>query len=186
MRLVHIFVLTMALVAPALAQPVSYALDLRQSRVAFYYVVNGYQKRGFFPVVRAETRVDLQDVRRSTLDVTISTRRVQAADPLGTFGLRTEAMLATGRFPEARFVSTQVVPNERGGWITGDLTLKGVTRPVTLYALFQRPSDAPADNSELILQLSGAVSRNAFGVSGFAGQVEDRIALRFQVHLRRE
>ena len=183
------FVLSLGLLMaalPGLAGPVPYDLDLKASKVVFFYAMNGRETRGVFPVERATTLVDLQDVRRSSLDVTVATRFVQAGDPVVTLAIQSADMLATGRHPTAHFVSTRIVPNEKGAQITGDLTLKGVTHPVTLDAVFQRRADAPADNSELILQVKGTVSRKAFGVIGFPELVDDEITLRFQVHLIRE
>ncbi len=184
-QMLFVFGLTLAATV-GLAGPVPYALDLKASKVAFFYAMGGRETRGVFPVQSAATMVDLQDVRRSSLDVTIATKFVQAGDPLVTMAMRGQELLATGQHPTARFVSTRVVPNGNGARITGDLTLKGVTRPVTLDAVFQRRADAPADNSELILQVAGSVSRKAFGVIGYPKLVEDEIALRFQVHLVRE
>ena len=171
---------------PVLAEPVPYALDLKKSKVAFFYDLDGNESRGAFPVTRADTMVDLQDVRRSTLDVTIATKSVKAGVAFITLALHGADMLATAQHTTARFVSTRVVPNANGARITGDLTLKGITRPVTLDAVFQRLADAPADNSELILQVTGQVSRKAFGVTGYPKLVDDTITLRFQVHLVRE
>lgn len=171
---------------PGVAAPVPYALDLKASKVAFYYNLDGRQTRGAFPVLRAATMVDLQDVRRSSLDVTISTGRVQAGDPVASLALRGADLLATGQHPTARFVSTRVAPHADGVRVTGELTLKGVTQLVTLDAVFQRRADAPEDNSELILQVTGEISRSAFGVSGYPKLVADEIVLNFQVHLKRE
>jgi len=103
-----------------------------------------------------------------------------------TLAIKGPDLLATGQHPYARFVSTRVVPNGNGARITGDLTLKGVTRPITLDAVFKRRADAPADNSELILEISGEVKRAAFEVVGFPQLVDDTIALRFMVHLIRD
>lgn len=168
------------------AKPVSYALDITESKVVFFYTMGGQENQGVFPISSATTLVDLQDVRRSSLDVKIATKFTRAGDPFVTLAIKGPDLLATGEYPYARFVSTRVVPNADGARITGDLTLKGVTRPITLDAVFQRRADAPADNSELILKVSGEVKRAAFGVTGFPKLVDDTISLRFLVHLVRE
>ncbi|WP_299356315.1 YceI family protein [uncultured Shimia sp.] len=168
------------------AGPVPYSLDIKASKVAFFYSLGGRKIEGSFQVSQAMTMVDLQDVRRSTLDVTIATKSVRAGDALVTIAMRGDDLLATKQYPSAHFVSSRVVPNANGARVTGDLTLKGVTRPVTLDAVFQRRADAPTDNSELILQVTGAVSRKAFDISGYPDLVGDIITLNFQVHLNRE
>ncbi|SHJ21744.1 Polyisoprenoid-binding protein YceI [Shimia gijangensis] len=168
------------------AAPVPYALDVKDSEVVFFYTLGGRENRGAFSVRNASTMIDLQDVRRSSLDVTISTNSVRAGDPFVTLALKGPELLATGKHPEARFVSKRVFPTDLGVRIAGDLTLKGITLPVTLNALFQRRANAPTDNSELILQVTGAVPRASFGVTGFPDLVGDMITLRFVVHLVRE
>ena len=171
---------------PVLAEPVPYELDLKKSEVVFSYALGSQDTKGVFPIASADTVVDLTNVRRSTLDVKVATKFVRAGDPFVTLAIRGPELLATGKHPYARFVSTSVIPSANGAKIVGDLTLKGVTRPVTLDAVFQRRADAPKDNSELILMVSGSVSRSDFGVVGFPDLVGDEIVLRFMVHLLRK
>ena len=170
---------------PVLAEPFPYELDLKKSEVVFSYILGGRDTKGAFPISSADTVIDLKNVRRSTLDVKVATKFVRAGDAIVTMALRGPELLATGKHPYARFVSTDVSPSANGARITGDLTLKGVTKPVTLDAVFQRRADAPSDNSELILMVSGKVSRLEFGIVGFPGLVGDEIGLRFMVHLLR-
>ena len=171
--------------SPVLAEPFPYELDLKKSEVEFFYDLGGRDTKGVFPIASAETVIDLRNVRRSTLDVKVATKFVRAGDAFVTLAIRGAELLATGQHPYARFVSTVVTPSTNGARITGDLTLKDVTKPVTLDAVFQRRADAPIDNSELILMVSGKVSRSEFGIDGFPDLVGDEIYLRFMVHLLR-
>lgn len=168
-----------------MAKPVAYDLDLKKSKVVFYYEFGGNPQKGLFPVIRAQTMVDLQNARRTTLDVTISTKGVKTSDPFSTIGLHGVTLLNTAAHPTARFKSTKVTSGANGAKVTGDLTLNGTTRAITLDAVFQREALAPTDNSELILQVSGDISRAAFGVLGYPNLVGDTITLRFVVYLTR-
>ena len=180
-----ILLVVFSLARAGYAEPFPYELDLKKSEVGFTYVLGGSDTNGVFPITSAETVIDLKNVRRSTLDVKIATKFVRAGDPFVTMAIRGPELLSTGKHPYARFVSTSVAPSPNGAKITGDLTLKGVTKPVTLDAVFQRRADSPSDNSELILLVSGKVSRAEFGVVGFPDFVGDEIGLRFMVHLQR-
>lgn len=185
-RVMSLFLCFLFWITAVSAEPVPYALDLKASKVVFFYTMSGREGRGVFPVSSATTYVDLKNVRLSSIDTTVATKFVQAGDPLVSLALRGQDMLATRKHPSARFVSKKVEPYQDGVRVHGDLTLKGTTRPVTLNAVFQRYADAPKDNSELILQVSGTVSRKAFGINGYPEMVGDDITLRFQVHLFRE
>ena len=87
-------------------------------------------------------------------------------------------VLNTDRFPEIRFRSTSITGDLRGARVTGDLTVRGVTRPVTLNAgLYRQSGTEICDRSRLIVQLTGSISRAAFGADGFPGFVDDEINL---------
>jgi polyisoprenoid-binding protein YceI len=87
-------------------------------------------------------------------------------------------VLDTGQFPTIRFVSRRVRAAGAGATVDGDLTIRGVTRPVRLDAQFytQRGS-APGDLSRLSIRLTGSVSRAAHGATGWADMVGDSVAL---------
>src|SRR5690606_28975277 len=78
-----------------------------------------------------------------------------------------ELFLNAGAYPEIKFASTSVEPSgERSAKVTGDLTLLGVTRPVTLDATFSGETDSHAFAKVPAVGFSatGAFSRSAFGL----------------------
>ena len=64
------------------------------------------------------------------------------------------------RYPEARFEGTLVAPDR----VEGELTLKGVTRPVTLNATVTGPDSDPWGNERVGLELEGDINRVEHGV----------------------
>lgn len=168
----------------AQAAPLSYVLE-QGSKVEFFYSSGPEPTRGTFPITGADIVVDLENVHRSRVDVDVSTARVRVGDPFGKVALQGEDMLHTARYPTARFQSRKITRTGQGAEIEGDLTLKGVRVPVVLQAVFLRKSSAPVDNSELILRVSGEVSRKAFGITGFPKLVKDMIRLDFVVNIAR-
>ena len=171
-------------VSVAHAAPQTYVLA-QGSKVEFFYSSGPEPTRGTFPITGADIVVDLENVRRSRVDVDVSTARVRVADPFGMVALQGEEMLNTARYPTARFQSRRITRTRDGAQIEGDLTLKGIRVPVVLQAVFMRKSSAPVDNSELILRVSGEVSRKAFGITGFPNLVKDMIRLDFVVNIAR-
>jgi polyisoprenoid-binding protein YceI len=64
------------------------------------------------------------------------------------------------RYPEARFEGTLVAPDR----VEGELTLKGVTRPITLHAEVTGPDTDPWGNERVGLELDGEINRVDHGV----------------------
>lgn len=92
--------------------------------------------------------------------------------------------LDAGQFPTATFVSTAVEPSgERSAKVTGDLTLKGVTKPVTLDVTFagEMASHPFAKAPAIGFSAVGTFKRSDFGLSGLPVEVAgDDITLRIE------
>jgi polyisoprenoid-binding protein YceI len=79
----------------------------------------------------------------------------------------------------AHFVSTSVVPNGNKATINGNLTLNGVTKPVTIDAEFTGAGNAMMPPNKLTLGFEGTttIKRTDFGISTFAPMVSDEVEL---------
>jgi polyisoprenoid-binding protein YceI len=69
------------------------------------------------------------------------------------------------RHPELRFVSTAVAGTPEDLTVDGELTIKGVTKPVRLTGAFTGPATDPWGNERIGIDLAGSIDRNEFGVS---------------------
>ncbi|MEM7074259.1 MAG: YceI family protein [Pseudomonadota bacterium] len=168
----------MALPTLTPAAPETYKLNPAQSVVAFTYTYQGTPNQGRMPVKAARMLLDLDNVPGSQVDVTLDARGAQAGFFFATQTMKGPSVLYTDRFPEISFRSTRITGDLRGAVVQGDLTIRDVTRPVTLRAgLYRQEGTALGDRSRLIVQLTGTVSRAAFGAGGFPGFVDDAIAL---------
>jgi polyisoprenoid-binding protein YceI len=78
----------------------------------------------------------------------------------------------------AKFVSTSVVPNGNKATITGDLTLNGVTKPVTIQAEFTGAGNSMMGN-KLTVGFEGTttIKRSDWGLSTFVPMVSDEVEL---------
>ena len=79
----------------------------------------------------------------------------------------------------AKFVSTRVQPSGNNATITGDLTLNGVTKPVTIQAQFTGAGNAMMPPNKLTIGFEGTttIKRSEFGISTFAPMVSDEVEL---------
>lgn len=174
----------------ALATPTRYALDIQNSSVGFVFTLSGNAQRGTMPVKRADILIDPQNLTASTVDVLVDVSNARTGLFFATQAMTGAEVLDAARFPTIRFVSTRVQlgPGGRisdGAQIVGDLTVRGVTRRITLEAtLYRRPGSQANDLSQLSIRLRGQISRRAFGASGYGGLVDDTVTLDIQATVK--
>ena len=79
--------------------------------------------------------------------------------------LQSPEFFDTQRHPELRFASTSVEATDGELVVIGDLTIKGITKPVELRGTVVGPTNDPWGNERVGLELAGAVDRTAFGLT---------------------
>lgn len=176
---------------PLWAAPNVYNLDQTRTRVGFHFQLNGIWQRGSIPVSNALISLDLNRLQDSEIEVTLDARASRTGLIFATQAMTGPQVLDVQRFPSISFKSRRILlgPGRRlsgGAQIQGDLTLRGVTRPISLKAALYRPAGtAPNDLDQLDFTLSGRLSRSAFGASGFSGLVRDEVQLEIRAGIQR-
>ena len=179
-----------ALPAPGRAAPQRYQLDPGASRVGFTFRHSGAETQGTMPVSRADLRIDPDNLAASQVDVSVSVAKARTGLVFATQALKSADVLNAKAFPEVRFVSTSVTLSQNGrlsdgATISGRLSVRGVTRPLTLQAdLYRASGSAASDLSRLVILLNGSLSRSAFGAAGYPDLVADRIDLNIRAAIR--
>jgi len=89
--------------------------------------------RGYFKDVHGTLEFDLKDPSRSAVEVVIDARKIWTGEPARDAHLRSADFLDVENFPEITFRGNQVtVIGEADYHVAGDLTIRGIKRPVTL------------------------------------------------------
>ena len=179
MRLITLwFCLVWAL--PLNAAPQAYALDARSSAVEFLWDFGPDEFTGSMAITQADLVIDFANLGASEVRVTVDASRAEAGFPFATQALRGPRMLDTATHPDLTFVSSSVTSTGGGSArISGDLTVRGVTRPASLDAVIYRAAGSdPGDLRQLTILLDGSLSRAAFGADGWADLVGDEVRLR--------
>ncbi|WP_083099625.1 YceI family protein [Pseudophaeobacter leonis] len=167
-----------------------YALDLDATKVGFEFCINGLWQTGSMPIASSSIDLNPNRLEATKVSVTLNAGAAKTGFILATRAMTGPEVLDVARFPTISFTSRRILlgPQGRlsgGAQITGDLTLRGVTRPITLEAELYRPTgSAPEDLSQLDFNLSGSLSRAAFGASGFPGLVKDTVRLTIRASIR--
>lgn len=178
MPVLRSLILCLALAAPAKAAVVAYALDPAQSTVAFETDFGPDLITGAIPLRVADLRLDFANVRNCTVRVELDVTGATASFPFAAQALRGPKVLDAKAHPRMLFQSTKVVGAGEAADVTGELTIRGVTRPVTLKAqLFRPKGNDPGDLSHLIVRLTGRVNRSDFGATGWADMVGDEVRI---------
>jgi polyisoprenoid-binding protein YceI len=89
--------------------------------------------RAKFPKIAGKLEVDPDDPLRSTFELEADTRAVTTGHPAQEDFMRSENWLDAENHPTLTFRSTSIEPREGANYLVrGDLTLRGVTRPVAI------------------------------------------------------
>jgi polyisoprenoid-binding protein YceI len=179
--------LLLALAGPALSAPASYVLEPAASSVGFETDFGPDRITGRMPVTRADLTLDFDQLSNSTVAVTIDVRNAEASFPFAAQAMKGPKVLDAQAFPEITFASTSVRKAGDGATVEGNVTIRGVTRPMTLAAQIWRQADSePGDLSRLTVRLVGQVTRSAFGATGWSDMVGDEVRLDILARIARQ
>ena len=117
----------------ALGAATSYELDPGHTWVVYEIVHFGTStNRGRFPVKAGKVQIDVP-ARTGQLDVTVDTSAPASGVPALDGMLQGERLFRSNEFPTARFVANDMrFDGDKPAEVRGELTLLGVTHPVTL------------------------------------------------------
>ncbi len=122
--------------------------------------------RGGFREYAVEAEIDEADVTRSRGIVRIQAASVDTGNADRDAHLRSADFFDAESHPEIVFVTRGI--ERRGGddyRLTGDLTIRGVTRPITLDAEIRGPVKDPWGGTRMGLSASGKLNRKEFGLN---------------------
>ena len=140
--------------------PGTWTVDPAHSDVAFvarHLMVT--KVRGRFTDVSGTVRV-AEEFSDSTVTAAASVASVATGNDDRDAHLRSDDFFAADEFPEITFASTAVTPSS----LTGDLTIKGVTKPVTFDLEFSGVAADPWGNTKAGFSAETEISRKEFGL----------------------
>lgn len=121
--------------------------------------------RGAFNDYEATLKVRDYELATLQFEMTIQATSIDTGVGARDDHLRTADYFEVETYPEITFVSTRVKRYGTGQAVVGELTIKGVTKEVTLAAVLNGPVSDPWGNTRIGLELSGEINRHDFGVA---------------------
>jgi polyisoprenoid-binding protein YceI len=144
--------------------------------------------RGTFDEFDGRIHLDASDPSKSSAAVTIKAASIDTRNADRDAHLRSNDFFAMDEYPEIVFESTKVEPVDDTTFrVTGDLTIRGATRPITFDLEYNGSATDPFGNKRVGLEGSVQVNRKDWGITWnapleFGGViVSDKVTLEFDI-----
>lgn len=169
-------------------KPGAYELDKNHAALLFKISHSGYSLFvGRFETFGATLDFDADNVAAARVEAIIDVSSLDVANDDFADTLKGAGWFNSAAHPQAVFKSTAIEKTgETTGRMTGDLTLKGVTAPVTLDVTFNGGANDFLRGGYVVgFSAKGSFSRNSFGVDKFEGIVSDNVAIEIEAEFVR-
>lgn len=167
----------------------TYKLDPSHSRIGFVARHAMVTKvRGAFNEFEGTGFLDGENPANTTVEVTIQAKSIDTRNEQRDGHLRSNDFFDMETYPEIRFVSTEARQIDDSTFeLTGDLTIKGVTKPVTVPFSFEGAATDPFGNQRVGFEGQVTVNRKDWGVNWNAALetggvlVSEKVTLEFEL-----
>lgn len=155
-----------AAAAPTPAGLTEWTIDPSHSHVGFsvpHMVVS--EVEGKFKQWKGKALIDEKSLEKSQVSFTIEAASIDTADAKRDEHLKGPDFFDTAKYPQITFKSTKITKAGAGYNLQGDLTIHGVTKPVTLTATVSDGIANPWGNLVRAVKITGKVKRTDFGLN---------------------
>jgi polyisoprenoid-binding protein YceI len=158
----------------------AYTIEPTHTQVLFAYDHMGFSNNmGIIAQPSGTLTLDKANPAASKVSVDIPVANLKTGIAALDEHLMKPEFFDSAKFPKASFVSTGVKVDGTGAEITGNLTIKGITKPVTLDAEFYGAGVQPMNKKENIgFVATGTIKRSEFGMGMAVPMVGDAVELK--------
>ncbi len=172
---------------PGYSRAETYVLDKSHAFVTFTADHLGFSAvHGQFRDFDADIQLDPSNVEAARVRFTIRTASVDTYNRARDDHLRSAAFFDVENFPEMNFTSTEIRPTGADtAEVTGDLTIIGVTRPITLEAKLNQIGPSPffPDITVVGFTVTGVIDRTEYGMNFGAPAIGVEIPIRIDLEM---
>ena len=165
---------------PAQIQAGTYAVDPGHTQVGFTVSHMGFSNySGGFSEVSGTLDLQPKTPAQSSLKITVPVASVTTTSAKLTGELKGDQWLDAAKYPDMTFVSTKVTPEGKDkAKVAGNLTLHGVTKPVTLDVTLVGAGVNPLSKKVTVgFDAKGTIKRSEFGVKTYVPLIGDELHL---------
>ena len=163
-----------------------YTLDSAHGYITFTYSHLGFSNpRVGFNSFDTELDLDSSDPENSTVKVTIDASSIDSRVAEFNEHLNGGDFFNTAEYPSITFESTKIESTGKNTFdITGNLTIRGTTRPVTLASTINKAANHPMLNVPTVgVSASARLMRSEWGLDAYVPAVSDEVELSIEVEL---
>ena len=145
----------------------TYAIDKAHSEAEFQVRHLVTKVRGRFSQFEGAIRFDEEQPANSSVTITIPTASIDTDVADRDAHLRSEDFFFVEKYPQITFISTTITPAGSPDTyaVTGDLSIRGVTRRITLPVTYLGKAKDPWGNEKLGFETEIAINRKDFGLT---------------------
>lgn len=172
----------------AVAAPETYVMDGSHTFPRFSYSHFGYSTQlSHFDKTSGKIVID-KAAKSGSVDVTIDMKSVNTGSALFNGHIQGEDFLDTAKFPTATYKSTKVnFDGDKVVSVDGNLTIKGITKPVTLSVTsFQCMPHPMLKKDACGANATAVIKRSEFNAGKYAPYVGDEVTLTIAVEAIKE
>ncbi|WP_297427761.1 YceI family protein [uncultured Acinetobacter sp.] len=164
----------------SMAKPMTYTIDPTHTATVFTWDHFGFSTpSGNFTDIQGKITVDNDKPEKSSVQVTIPLSSINTNVKVLDDHLLKADFFDAEKYPTITFKSTKVETRDKKNYkITGDLTIKGITKPVVLDAVLNKQAEHPMAKVPAIgFNATTSFDRSAFGVGAYVPNVGDKITV---------
>lgn len=165
----------------SMAKPVDYKIDPTHTATVFSWDHFGFSTPyANFSDIQGTIKVDSAKPANSSVDVTIPVSSLNTNVKALDEHLAKAEWFDAAKYPTITFKSTKVEPkkDKKHFKITGNLTVKGITKPVVLDAVLNKQGEHPMTKAQSIgFNATTSFKRSDFGIASYVPNVGDKITV---------
>lgn len=179
-RVITATIVVWALLGAGHGEAAPYVFDGMRAEVRFSYSLPFSTGQGRFTGLSGMVDIDDATIENSTADVIIDTRTLRASTSMAESELRGNDFFAVATHPQMHFRSRSIQPKSAtSSHMTGDMTIKGITRPIVLQVTLQ----PPALDGSREFRATTLIRRGDFGMTAYAFLVGEMVQIEIRAIL---
>ncbi len=168
------------------ALPTQWQLDDSHTRVGFSVNHLGFSTTmGHFNDVKGMVNYDIKAPNKANMNFTIVTDSIDTNWDARDAHLKKDEFFNVAKYPTMTFKSTNITfKNLQQATVTGDFTLLGQTKPLTLDVTLNKIANSPMTKEPVIgFRATGVIDRAAYGMTAFASGITTEVPIQIDGEL---
>lgn len=168
------------------ALPTQWQLDNSHTRVGFSVEHMGFSTvMGHFSDVDGTVQFDLKNPNQTQFNFVVDTDSIDTGWEARDKHLKTDEFFNVEKYPTMSFKSTQVnFINPQQAKVTGDFTLLGQTKPLTLNLTLKKIDNSPLTKEPVVgFRATGNIDRTAYGMDAYSQGITTNVPIQIDGEL---